>query len=101
MKKRAREFNDLVKAMKAWLDPDGPYQQKILRDLAADPVALNIKLSRPAPDGDFEIIFVKASEAEESVRRLSTLHDTIEILSFAEGMRLAQRPNCSGGAYIV
>ncbi len=95
------DFNSVVEGMRAWLDPNGPHQQRILHDLAfGNPIAVKFTLNDPAPDGDIEILFVAQAKLNEFLDRHMTSKDKLELLSFAEGMRIAQLPNCSGGPYI-
>lgn len=98
----SKEYKAFVAAVKAWIDPEGPHQKRLLRELVnGNPVALKINMAEPAFDGDFEIIFVKAAEAKKDAKKFGVRGDTVEILSFAEGLKLAKLPNCSGGPYIL
>lgn len=99
MPKPREDFNTLVNAMKEFLDPEGPHQKKIMQELSVDPVALKFTMAEPAPDGNFEILFVSRADSTKKQSYAGEC-DTVEILSFADGMRLAQHKECSGGLYI-
>lgn len=74
---------------------------------ATEVLALKITMEEPAPDGTFEILFMTRAEADAfHQRRLlegrwATSKDVIEEVSFAEGVRLARQPDCSGGQHIL
>lgn len=74
---------------------------------ATEVLALKITLEEPAFDGTFEILFMTREEADEWHKRhiregrWATSQDVIEEVSFAEGVELAKRKDCSGGQHIL
>lgn len=91
----------LIEAMKAFCAPEA--QEKRLREkwAAATKIhTLHIQLSSPAPDGDFEILFVTDKEVENR-KKLFSKSDRVDEISFAAGVALAKTKDCCGGAYTI
>lgn len=88
----------LIKAMQDWII-DEPRRLKEKWSKATEVYALHIHYADPAPDGDFEILFVTGAEADKKKKRFETNGDRIDVISFANGMALAQEENCCGGSH--
>ncbi|MFN3701453.1 MAG: hypothetical protein ACK4VI_08025 [Alphaproteobacteria bacterium] len=91
----------LIDAMTAFCRPEA--QERRLRQKWSAATAirtLHIQYNDPAPDGDFEILFVTDSELIK--RRDMYSHDgTLTEISFAAGVALAREENCCGGSHTL
>jgi hypothetical protein len=97
----ANEFNETVKAMQFFCSAEQTHLRLAKRYTGcaqSDVKAIRIQMDTPAPDGDFEILFCVSKDVDKQIGRLSPA-DLSQILDFTEGLRQAQLPNCSGGAY--
>lgn len=92
----SEEFEKITSAMEKFLKPEA--KEKRLKDKwrdAGEACALHFHLDPPAPDGNFEILLVPRRDIEETLKIFKK--DRIDIISFGDGVALAQQPDCSGG----
>jgi len=95
------DYDKLIQTMQEFCNPEA--QELRLREKwtkAASIHALHIQLSDPAPDGDFEILFVSGEELDKIKTRLAQ-YDRVDEISFAAGVALAKEPNCCGGEFMI
>lgn len=64
---------------------------------APEVMAIKITYDTPAPDGTFEILFMRREKADQ----FETCSGTHEIISFSEGVNLARQPDCCGGQHAL
>jgi hypothetical protein len=91
----------LIDAMKAFCKPEAQELRLQQKWSAATAIrTLHIQYNDPAPDGDFEILFVTDSELRKHQDMYSRDAKLTEI-SFAAGVALAREENCCGGTHIL
>ncbi len=95
------DHSALIRAMQEFCTPEA--QEKRLRakwSKAADICAMHFQYHTPAPDGTFEILFMTGAEADQRLKKGDSM-TTMTKISFAAGLELAARPDCSGGSSVL
>lgn len=93
------DYQKRIKTMQEFCSPEGQAQR--LRDQwskATKIHAIHVQYSDPAPDGDFEILFVPPEKLAQAMD--CTFGITTEI-SIENAAFLAAQDDCSGGSYAL
>lgn len=96
-----KDWDKVIEAMQEFCTPEA--EEKRLREKwskVTDVLALHIHYHEPAPDGDFEILFIEADNAEKEAQR-SASFGRVDIISYVAGVALAKQSNCCGGNFAL
>lgn len=94
-----QDWDKMIEAMQEFCAPEA--REKRLREKwtkATDIKALHVQLDTPAPDGDFEILFIDAADCDRTMKIVKTA-GKVDIISYIAGVALAKQNNCCGGEH--
>lgn len=96
-----QDWDKVIEAMQEFCAPEAEEKRLCKKwAKASDVKALHIHYDEPAPDGDFEILFVETEKAELEAQR-SRGFGRVDIISYVAGVALAKQDNCCGGSFAL
>lgn len=72
-------------------------KREALDAAATEVAAIKVTYDTPAPDGTFEILFMRGAQADN----YTTNSGKFEKISFEDGVKLAALPDCCGGQHAL